>query len=133
MEKVAPHQAVTSSTIVPQMMLYRHYPRLCSELATVRHQGNKQCQLSLGAVAMKLPCKCTVKGAKVRIQPNNRREPHGAIEYAFKMVLTNSCYQIASSYRKVRWYPHTLKTVGTVIMENVPVPSALKNCWYRDY
>ena len=36
-------------------------------------------------------------------------EPCGAIEYAFKMVLMNCCYQIDPSYRKVCWYPHALK------------------------
>ena len=36
------------------------------------------------------------------------REPRGAIEYAFKMVLTNCCQNIDPSYRKLCSYPHVL-------------------------
>ena len=36
-------------------------------------------------------------------------KPRGAIEYAFKIVLTKCCYQIDPSYRRVCWYSHAIK------------------------
>ena len=53
-------------------------------------------------------------------------ESRGAIIMLFAMVLTNCCYQIDPSHRKVCWYPHAIKLLHHI--ENCASTPMLSNC-----
>ena len=69
-----------------------------------------------------VPQKLTMKNTKLEI--NSHHDASCAIEYAFKMVLTNCCYQIVHHIEKCAGTPMPSKTTSTVMWKSVLVPQA---------